>query len=72
MGGRGRIVVDVAINANGEKLFMLAQSYMPAQDIHILVNSLDRKISPWYQLDEGETLNTPEWAFEAGSLKKFP
>lgn len=32
------IVMDVAENAEGEKIFMLAQSYMPAQDIHLLVN----------------------------------
>ncbi len=70
--GHAVIVVDVAVNVNGEKLFMIAQSYMPAQDIHILVNPLDRNISPWYRLDKGETLYTPEWAFAAGSLKKFP
>lgn len=37
--GHAVIVLDVATNANGEKVFLLAQSYMPAQDIHVLVNT---------------------------------
>ena len=37
--GHAVIVMDVAINSKTDKkLFMIAQSYMPAQDIHILVN----------------------------------
>jgi len=69
--GHAVIVVDVVINSNNEKLFMLAQSYMPAQDIHILVNPNNEDISPWYHLAKGEDLITPEWTFQTGSLKKF-
>ena len=32
---------------NGEKVFILAQSYMPAQQTQILVNPFDKEISPW-------------------------
>lgn len=66
------IVVDMAVNnITGEKLFMLAQSYMPAQSIHILKNEQDEGISPWYSVDFGEELNTPEWTFKRGDLKRF-
>lgn len=66
------IVVDMAQNTStGEKLFMIAQSYMPAQDIHILKNSDDNSISPWYSTDFGRTLNTPEWTFYSNELKRF-
>ncbi len=66
------IVVDTAINTDtGEKLFMTAQSYMPAQDIHILKNESSPGISPWYSLNFGETLNTPEWTFSKDQLKRF-
>jgi len=66
------IVVDMAVNpSTGEKLFMLAQSYMPAQNIHVLKNSNDKTLSPWYPLEFGDTLNTPEWTFEKGELKRF-
>ncbi|MFZ5596703.1 MAG: DUF4846 domain-containing protein [Bacillota bacterium] len=66
------IVVDMAQNrSTGEKIFMIAQSYMPAQDIHILKNTGNKGISPWYPLNFGETLNTPEWVFDRGQLVRF-
>ena len=66
------IVVDMAESKeNGSRLFMLAQGYMPAQDIHILKNSLDNNISPWYPLDFEGSLHTPEWIFEKEDLKRF-
>ena len=40
--GHAVIVVDVARNnTTGQKIFLLAQSYMPAQDIHVLINPSD-------------------------------
>ncbi len=72
--GHAVIVVDMAINIKtNEKLFMIAQSYMPAQDIHVLINKNDPAISPWYKLDLGaEQINTPEWDFFGNEqLKRF-
>jgi hypothetical protein len=69
--GHAVIVVDVAENPEGNRIFMIAQSYMPAQDIHVLINPENNAISPWYMLEEGEVLNTPEWTFPAGSLRRF-
>lgn len=60
------IVVDVAINKNGEKAFMLAQSYMPAQDIHILKG----EDGPWYFAREG-VIETPEYTFHSSQLKTW-
>lgn len=72
--GHAVIVVDVAIHSQtGKRMFLLAQSYMPAQQIHILVNPVNCKLSPWYELsdnDEGK-LYTPEWVFEKKDLKRF-
>lgn len=66
------IIIDMAVNSRtGEKVFMLAQSYMPAQDIHILKNNADKSISPWYRVDFGDTLVTPEWTFEKNHLMRF-
>jgi hypothetical protein len=70
--GHAVIVVDLAINPRtGQKAFLLAQSYMPAQEIQILLNSQDYKISPWYLLEPNEGISTPEWSFDANSLKRF-
>ncbi len=70
--GHSIIVVDMAEDAAaGKKVFMLAQSYMPAQEIHILKNTGDPGLSPWYDLDFGDTLQTPEWTFTSRDLKGF-
>jgi hypothetical protein len=70
--GHAVIVVDMAENPEtGEKLFILAQSYMPAQELQILCNPVDRKNSPWYSLDFGSTLYSPEWTFSDKDLKRF-
>jgi hypothetical protein len=49
----------------------MAQSYMPAQNIHVLKNLNAGDLSPWYKLKENETLKTPEWQFASGSLYTF-
>ncbi len=68
--GHAVIIVDVAINGKGKKLFMLAQSYMPAQDMHVLVNP-DNPDSPWYEIPTGVNLRTPEWIFEIKQLRTW-
>lgn len=69
--GHAVIVVDMAINDDGEKLFLLAQSYMPAQQTQLLINPMDKYISPWYSLKGKEKLITPEWTFELDKLRRF-
>lgn len=72
--GHAVIVVDVAVNAStGKKVFLLAQSYMPAQQIHVLVNPTSRTLSPWYELTSGDEgkVYTPEWVFEKNQLRRF-
>ncbi len=69
--GHAVLVVDVAATRTGAKLFLLAQSYMPAQEVHLLKNPSDPALSPWYAVDFGETLATPEWRFPRSSLKRF-
>lgn len=69
--GHAIIVVDMAENPDsGKKVYMLAQSYMPAQDIQVLVNKDNSMISPWYILDN-TTIVTPEWTFDPDDLKRF-
>lgn len=70
--GHAVIVVDMVENDQGEKMFMLAQSYMPAQEIQILENPNSPGISPWYRLNGWVDLYTPEWNFIDEDLKRFP
>jgi hypothetical protein len=69
--GHAMIVADVAINNKGEKLFMLAQSYMPAQDIHIVKNPLNEELSPWYEVKNADVIITPEWKFYSKELRRW-
>lgn len=70
--GHAVLVVDLAMNTDGDKAFMLAQSYMPAQQIHILKNRSNETISPWYLLSGIEQkIYTPEWTFGVNDLKEF-
>jgi hypothetical protein len=71
--GHAVIVVDCAQDKDGNKLFMLAQSYMPAQNIHILKNLNNPDISPWFAHDiKADKIHTPEWTFAPSDLKRFP
>ncbi|HQK39526.1 MAG TPA: DUF4846 domain-containing protein [Flavobacterium alvei] len=70
--GHAVIVVDVAVNPKtNQKVMLLAQSYMPAQELQILKNPNNVSINPWYDTDFGSTLKTPEWTFNASQLKRF-
>lgn len=70
--GHAVIVVDMVINPETkEKLFLLAQSYMPAQEIQVLKNPIDYLSNPWYYFSELDVLATPEWTFYKGELKRF-
>ncbi|MBI4831573.1 MAG: DUF4846 domain-containing protein [Candidatus Lindowbacteria bacterium] len=72
--GHAVIVVDMVMvihRQNGKKFFLLAQSYMPAQEMHVLRNPANAELDPWYELDFGESLLTPEWTFHKSDLKRF-
>lgn len=68
--GHAVIVVDMA-EKDGEKIMLLAQSYMPAQDTQILKNKQDRALSPWYKVSNRGELETAEWTFDWTDLKGF-
>ena len=69
--GHAVIIVDMAVNQEYEKIFLLAQSYMPAQQTQVLINPMDNSLSPWYSLKGKEKLITPQWKFDLDDLKRF-
>jgi len=71
--GHAVLVVDMCENPiTGDKAIMLAQSYMPAQQIHILKNKTNATASPWYLLSEVHfDIVTPEWTFSINDVKTF-
>lgn len=69
--GHAAIVMDVAVNESGKKIYLLAQSYMPAQDIHILNNPMNKNLSPWYEVNTDTIIRTPEYTFTKKELRSW-
>ncbi len=69
--GHAVTILDVAMNSSGDKIFLIAQSYMPAQNIHVLRNFTNADLSPWYKVNEGNILDTPQWNFDWENAMRF-
>ena len=70
--GHAELVMDMAMNNDGKKIFLLSQSYMPAQEMQILQNPLSPGLSPWYLLNPDDAkVVTPQWEFTTGQLMRF-
>ncbi len=68
--GHTVMIVDIVMNTKTKaKKYLLAQSYMPAQDFHVLKNFNNN--SPWYDLDDNEIIETPEWTFYSNQLMRW-
>ncbi len=71
--GHAVLVADMAESIEtGEKRFLLVQSFMPAQEMHVLKNPAAADGSPWYPAAFAGPLVTPEWTFPEGALRKWP
>ncbi len=68
--GHAVLVVDVVADSRGGRRFLIAQSYTPAQDIHILKNP-GSPLSPWYEARAKGELITPEWISRYETLRRF-
>ena len=70
--GHAVMVVDVAINSNGKKAFLLAEGNTPAREIHVMRNFENPFRSPWFMLDEeADNLILSVFHFKATDLKHF-
>jgi hypothetical protein len=70
--GQAALVVDLAVEPRtGRKVVLLAQSSIPAQDVHILKNLASPALSPWYDA-QGQSIKTPQVKFKSEDLKRFP
>jgi hypothetical protein len=67
------MVVDVAESREtGDRIFLLAQSYKPAQSFHVLLNPGDANLSPWYSISAiDDKITTPEFIFYKRDLRRF-
>ncbi|MBG8553754.1 DUF4846 domain-containing protein [Hymenobacter guriensis] len=71
--GHAVLVLDVAVQSStGRRVALLAQSYMPAQQMHVLKNLEAPGLGAWFFLDpQADQVLTPEWTFERTELGRF-
>ena len=70
--GHSVIIMGIVRNNAGKRLYLLAESFMPAQDIHILKNTAHPELSPWYELDVNAPKTvTAKYTFSPTSIKRF-
>ena len=70
--GHAMIVADVATDEKTkQKIYLLAQGYMPAQDMHIVINPNNSALNPWYKAGDSEKIITPGWVFDKRQLKRW-
>lgn len=68
--GHVELVMDMAQDKSGHKIYLLAQGFMPAQQMQLLANPMNSGLSPWYELNEGE-IRTPECVFTSEHFMRF-
>lgn len=71
--GHAMIVVDVAINKKtNDKIYLLAQGFMPAQSMHVVINPVANTLSPWYKADSSaNNIITPGYIFSCNNLRSW-
>lgn len=70
--GHAVMVVDVAVNRNGKKAFLLAEGNTPARDIHIMRNFENPFRSPWFFLDDdADMLLLSVFPYKSNELRHF-
>ncbi|MCB1137612.1 MAG: DUF4846 domain-containing protein [Leptospiraceae bacterium] len=78
--GHAVMILDHARSPGGLDLYLLGQSYMPAQQFHVLRNpymegakvpGFEKSGAVWYALNPSGRLETPEWSFPANSLRRW-
>jgi len=70
--GHAVMIVGCAKDKRNNKIYLLAESYMPAQSIHILTNPFESGISPWYHLDlNSGSIETARYTFSTANIRRF-
>ncbi len=69
--GHAAIILDMARNAKGQLVALIANSYMPAQSIHIVRNMENALLSPWIRIEDHKGARLPEWQFYPGEIRRF-
>lgn len=62
--GHAEIIIDEAADKTGHKVYLIAQSFTPAQEIEIF--------NKWFKIDpNADDFDTPRWVFTGRYAKRF-
>ncbi|GGD24689.1 DUF4846 domain-containing protein [Hyunsoonleella pacifica] len=72
-GSPGHIVMicDEAVNARGDKIYLLFQGNTPAQSVHLVKNLEDTRFSPWYHLEKDAVIPVSNYTFYNSKFVRF-
>ncbi len=70
--GHAIIIVGRAKNSQGKSVYLLAEGYTPAQSIHVITNTENENISPWYILStQTSPTYTARYIFTQTNIRSF-
>lgn len=72
--GHAVIVLDIAENDRGDRVALIGQGFMPAEEVHVVRSSVALD-GVWFPLptSPGARLNTPSWSpFARSSARRYP
>lgn len=72
--GHAVIILDIAEDREGQRLALVAQGFMPAEEVHVLESS-HATGGHWFPLPSaaGDRLDTPSWTpFPKSARRRFP
>ncbi len=67
--GHAVIIVDRAKNSQGKFVYLLAQSYMPAQSIHVMDQG--GTYGPWFDIPTEGAFHSSRWYFTNPKIRRF-
>jgi len=69
--GHACLVADMAVQTEtGRMLYLLVESFTPAQDVVILRDARNPDLDPWYDLSAPGDIVTPDWTFQPSDLHR--
>lgn len=69
--GHAVMIIDEAKNEAGDKIFLIAQGFTPAQSIHILKNTGEPTLKNWYHISNGGYTITERFDFYDTNVRRF-
>ena len=70
--GHAVMVIDVAEDSDGNRIFMIAEGNTPARECHIVRNWLNPFRSPWFTMDkDANIVQLSPFTYKAKELKKW-